>query len=69
MKKELKGETKLTTVKIFEDRYVKFKRFNTNGDMTLQKLVNRSLSLYLDNSDYREVIDNMLELQESGSSY
>jgi len=69
MKKQLKGEVKLTTVKVFEDKYHRFKEMNVDSQMTLQKLVNRSLALYLENDDYRDVIDRMLELQESGSSY
>ena len=69
MKKPIIGNLKLTTVKIFEDRYVKFKEQNLDGDMTLQKLVNRSLSLYLIDKDYKKVIDEMLDLQTSGSSF
>ena len=69
MKKPIIGNLKLTTVKIFEDRYVKFKEQNLDGDMTLQKLVNRSLSLYLTDKEYKKVIDEMLDLQTSGSSF
>jgi len=69
MKKQVIGNLKLTTVKIFENRYHDFKRMNLGGDMTLQKLVNRSLNLYLTNEEYRTMIDEMLELQNSGSSF
>lgn len=69
MKKQIIGNLKLTTVKIFEDRYHKFKEVNLDCEMTLQKLVNRSLTLYLTDAEYRKQIDDMLELQESGSSF
>jgi hypothetical protein len=69
MKRKVLGELKLTTVKIFEDRYHKFKEVNINGNMTLQKLVNRSLALYLNDEEYRKMMDDMLDLQRSGSSF
>jgi hypothetical protein len=37
--------------------------------MTLQKLVNRSISLYLTDPEYRKKIEEMLDLQISGSSF
>ena len=69
MKKKVVGELKLTTVKIFEDKYHRFKEINLNGDMTLQKLVNRSLTLYLIDDEYKKKMDDMLDLQESGSAF
>lgn len=69
MKNPVIGDLRLTTVKIFEDRYVKFKEQNVDTDMTLQKLVNRSLSLYLHDEQYKKRIDEMLDLQTSGSSF
>lgn len=69
MRKKVVGELKLTTVKIFEDRYHKFKEKNIDGEMTLQKLVNRSLALYLNDEEYRKMMDEMLDLQESGSAF
>lgn len=62
------NKTKLTSVKILEDKYDKFKEFSINRPMTLQKLVNRSLYLYLSNSEFRLTIDNMSDLIVSGSS-
>ena len=47
MNKKIIGELQLTSVKIFEDRYHQFKLINLDKDMNLQKLVNRSLALYL----------------------
>ena len=37
-------DTKLTTVKIIKDIYSKFKRISFDSNITLQKLVNRSLT-------------------------
>jgi hypothetical protein len=69
MKKRIIGDLKLTTVKIFEDKYHRFKESSIDGDMTLQKLVNRSLTLYLNDPEYKKLIDEMLDLQVSGSSF
>jgi hypothetical protein len=69
MKKKVIGELKLTTVKIFEDKYHRFKEESLDSDMTLQKLVNRSVTLYLTDPEYKKLIDGMLDLQASGSSF
>jgi hypothetical protein len=69
MKKKVIGELKLTTVKIFEDKYHKFKEVNVDGDMTLQRLVNRALLLYLNDPEFKKKIDGTVELQVSGSSF
>ena len=44
--------TKLTSVKILKILYERFKISTVNSDMTLQKLTNRAMDLYLE-SDYR----------------
>jgi len=62
------GNIKLTSVKVLEDRYLRFKEFNINRPMTLQRLVNRSMAMYLSNVSFRETIDEMKDLQISGSS-
>ena len=43
--------TKLTSVKILNELYEKFKEEDT--DITLQKLVNRSMDLYLKDKKYK----------------
>lgn len=58
--------TKLTSVKILEELYNKFKE--QDSEMTLQKLVNRSMDLYLKDEEYRKLITEHEELIESGSS-
>jgi hypothetical protein len=69
MKKHTIGNLKLTTVKVFDDKYQKFKKKTMDSDMTLQKLVNRSLSLYLVDESYKQLLDDMIQLQVSGSSF
>ncbi len=58
--------TKLTSVKILEELYEKFKE--EDSEMTLQKLVNRSMDLYLKDKEYKKLITGHEELIESGSS-
>jgi hypothetical protein len=48
--------TKLTSVKINIDLQQKFKIECVMGDMNLQKLVNRSLHLYLNDLNFRKKI-------------
>ena len=58
--------TKLTSVKILNELYEKFKE--DSSDITLQKLVNRSMDLYLKDENYKKLITEHEELIESGSS-
>ena len=46
--------TKLTSVKILNELYEKFKE--EGSDFTLQKLVNRSMDLYLKDKNYKKLI-------------
>jgi hypothetical protein len=62
-------QSKLTTVKIFKDKYDGFKVLGIQSGMTLQKLVNRTMYLYLTDEDYRKRIDEVKDLQVSGSSF
>lgn len=47
---------KLTTVKVLSENYTKFKVTSLETGMTLQKLVNRAIHNYLNNSDFRDTI-------------
>ena len=58
--------TKLTSVKILQELYEKCK--DEGSEMTLQKLVNRSMDLYLKDEEYKKLITKHEELIESGSS-
>jgi hypothetical protein len=64
-----KAETKLTTVKIIKDVYSKFKRISFDSNITLQKLVNRSVDKYILDEDFRNEINNYTELEPSGSQF
>lgn len=45
---------KLTTVKVLSENYSEFKMKTLNSDMTLQKLVNRAIHLYLTDPDFKK---------------
>ena len=64
-----KAETKLTTVKIIKDVYSKFKQISFESNITLQKLVNRSVDRYIVDEDFRKEINNYTELEPSGSQF
>lgn len=49
---------KLTTVKVLSDKYKEFKMETLNSDMTLQKLVNRAIHLYLTDSEFKQTIED-----------
>lgn len=61
--------TKLTTVKIINNIYSKFKRVSFDSGVTLQKVVNRTLHLYNEDVDFRKQINNHEALQCSGSQF
>lgn len=62
-------ETKLTTVKIIKDVYSKFKKISFDSNITLQKIVNRSLEKYTNDEDFRNSINEYNHLQTSGSQF
>ena len=59
---------KLTSVKLLDNLYKKFKIFNLDDNFTLQKLVNRSMDLYVHNDDFRKTINEWRNLKASGSA-
>jgi len=61
--------TKLTSVKIIESLYEKFKLNTVNTKMTLQKLTNRSVDRFLTDEKYREEIETYDNLIVSGSNF
>ena len=61
--------TKLTSVKILENLYEKFKLNTVNTKMTLQKLTNRSVDKFLTDEKYREEIETYDNLNVSGSNF
>ena len=62
------NNSKLTSVKVLEDLYNKFRVRTVNSDMNLQRLTNRCIHLYLNNDDFRETINDLEDLTISGSS-
>jgi hypothetical protein len=65
----MKVEKKLTSVHILEDVYRKFKIKAIDDNINLQKLVNRSLDLYVKDENFRNLISNYTDLAVSGSKY
>ena len=61
--------TKLTSVKILESLYERFKLDTVNTKMTLQKLTNRSVDRFLTDEKYREEIETYDNLIVSGSNF
>ena len=60
--------SKLTSVKILEDLYKRFKSTTVNTKMTLQKLTNRSINLYLTDKNYKNTVETHDNLISSGSN-
>ena len=61
--------TKLTSVKILEALYERFKLNTVNTKMTLQKLTNRSVDRFLTDDKFREEIETYDNLTVSGSNF
>ena len=62
-------ETKLTTVKILKDVYSNFKRVSFESNVTLQKVVNRTVDRYVSDIEYRQEMNEYTALQVSGSQF
>ena len=62
------NNSKLTSVKILEDLYKRFKVTTVNTKMTLQKLTNRSIDLYLTDEQYKQNLETHDNLTISGSN-
>jgi len=69
LKRRVMSETKLTTVKILKDVYSKFKKISFDSNVTLQKIVNRSLEKYTTDDEFKNQIDSYTNLQASGSQF
>ena len=65
----MKHETKLTSVMVLRALYEHFKVRTVNSNMNLQKLVNRSIKLYLTDDQVKEQVESYDELFVSGSQY
>ena len=58
---------KITSVKILRDLYKKFKLSTLEDEFTLQRLVNRSMDLYVLDTKFKSKIQNYDKLISSGS--
>ena len=63
------NEEKLTSVKLIDELYKKFKEKSIRDDFSLQKLVNRSLDLFVYDKEFAKKVMEYSELEESGSKY
>ena len=63
------NDIKLTSVKVLNSVYKRFKVKTVNSDMTLQKITNRSIELYLSDENFRDGIDSSDALSVSGSNF
>tara|TARA_R100001079_G_scaffold110560_1_gene86441 strand:- start:771 stop:959 length:189 start_codon:yes stop_codon:yes gene_type:complete len=59
---------KLTSVKLLDNLYKKFKISNLDDNFTLQKLINRSMDLYVHDEEFRNQINEWKNLKPSGSA-
>ena len=59
------NNTKLTSVKILKELYGQFKIATVNTKMTLQKLTNRSMYLYMNDNNYKDIIETTDDLTVS----
>jgi hypothetical protein len=59
---------KLTSVKLLDNLYKKFKISNLDDSFTLQKLVNRSMDMYVLDKEFRASINEWKNLKPSGSA-
>ncbi len=66
--REIIMNLKLTTVKLLEDLYKDFKTLSFEKEFTLQKLVNRSMELYVSDNNFKKRIEQHKALKPSGSN-
>ena len=62
-------DIKLTSVKVLESLYKRFKINTVNSSMTLQKITNRAINLYLTYDGFNDTLQNTDELFISGSNF
>ena len=62
-------EEKLTSVKVIDELYKKFREKSIREDFSLQKLVNRSIDLFVYDEEFAKMVMDYDNLEESGSKY
>ena len=63
------NEVKLTSVKVISELYKKFKNEKIESEFSLQKLVNRTLDLFVYDEELRKKILEHDNLHQSGSKF
>ena len=63
------SEIKLTSVKVISELYKKFKNETIESEFSLQKLVNRTLDLFVYDEEVRKKILEHDNLYQSGSKF
>jgi len=62
------NNAKLTSVKVLEHLYNRFKINTVDNKMTLQRLTNRCINLYLTDKNFRDKLESHDDLTVSGSN-
>jgi hypothetical protein len=62
-----KADRTTTTIKLYENAYADFKIMTVKTKLNLQDLVERSVYLYLTDSNYRYKIHQTIETEYTGS--
>jgi len=65
----MRDNIKLTSVKLIKGLYDTFKVQTVNSEMSLQKLTNRAIDLYLQEETFRNKIEESKNLSISGSNF
>jgi hypothetical protein len=63
------NEVKLTSVKVITELYKKFKNKTIDDEFSLQKLVNRSLNMFVYDEKFKNSVLNYDDLHQSGSKF
>lgn len=59
----MNDELKLTSVKVLKELHTKFKQDIADNNFSLQKLVNRALSLYIEDEEFKTSIEEYNDLK------
>jgi hypothetical protein len=63
------NEVKLTSVKVITELYKKFKNKTIDDEFSLQKLVNRSLNMFVYDEKFKNNVLKYKDLHQSGSKF
>lgn len=63
------NEVKLTSVKVITELYKKFKNKTIDDEFSLQKLVNRTLNMFVYDEKFKNSVLNYDKLHQSGSKF